>query len=333
MRVVCPILQELMTDPVVCADGHSYERAAIERWFALGRWTSPLTNDRLSHRTLIPNIALRSLIENLENQMPLIQRQQTEQRRAQQLPNVDFFLASRVADDQANGLRKASRKRVPEDMMDIEAPAKMARKWNLNDEDMRGVASQRRSCSFTPKQLAEFEKMNFSLGGASSKAGSKLKKTKTQSAAEKKKVACSSSGVSSRASQPYFRSGSRAAPVPSGKGKPKNWMAHFSQEQLKRFEAEAALGREANSQKRLAKGKTLIRKRRYVKQKTRTKSRAPVSASSRGQWMQCFTPEELVKFSALAARGRLAKDKQKKQKSKPISSRSTTGTSRKLRGN
>ena len=30
----CPISLELMRDPVMAYDGHSYERAAIERWFA-----------------------------------------------------------------------------------------------------------------------------------------------------------------------------------------------------------------------------------------------------------------------------------------------------------
>jgi hypothetical protein len=28
----CPITQTLMTDPCTCADGFSYERAAIEEW-------------------------------------------------------------------------------------------------------------------------------------------------------------------------------------------------------------------------------------------------------------------------------------------------------------
>lgn len=31
---VCSITAELMRDPVMAYDGHSYERAAIERWFA-----------------------------------------------------------------------------------------------------------------------------------------------------------------------------------------------------------------------------------------------------------------------------------------------------------
>ena len=34
-----------MTDPVMTADGQTYERAEIERWFAAGHTTSPLTNE------------------------------------------------------------------------------------------------------------------------------------------------------------------------------------------------------------------------------------------------------------------------------------------------
>ena len=40
---VCPITQEVMQDPVVTSDGHTYERTAIERWFETHS-TSPVTN-------------------------------------------------------------------------------------------------------------------------------------------------------------------------------------------------------------------------------------------------------------------------------------------------
>lgn len=68
-RCVCPITRDLMRDPVICADGNSYEREAIEQWFAAGRWASPLTNERLAHRTLIPNLALQSVIEDLQRRV------------------------------------------------------------------------------------------------------------------------------------------------------------------------------------------------------------------------------------------------------------------------
>jgi hypothetical protein len=39
----CPIsvTDELMKDPVVAADGHTYERAAIEEWFNNGHTNEP----------------------------------------------------------------------------------------------------------------------------------------------------------------------------------------------------------------------------------------------------------------------------------------------------
>jgi len=58
---ICPITQDVMEDPVICADGHSYERAAITHWL-LGRDTSPSTNAPLPHKNVVPNHALRNLI-------------------------------------------------------------------------------------------------------------------------------------------------------------------------------------------------------------------------------------------------------------------------------
>jgi hypothetical protein len=50
-----------MTDPVICADGHSYERALIEAWL-LDSNISPKTGEPLPHRMLVPNHSLRSAI-------------------------------------------------------------------------------------------------------------------------------------------------------------------------------------------------------------------------------------------------------------------------------
>jgi Mg-chelatase subunit ChlD len=64
---ICPITQAEMTDPVICADGITYERAAIEAWFAKGHTTSPMTRQNLAHMTLIPNLALRNTIEAMRS--------------------------------------------------------------------------------------------------------------------------------------------------------------------------------------------------------------------------------------------------------------------------
>lgn len=63
---LCPITAEVMEDPVITADGFSYERSAIEAWLA-SHDTSPLTNNVLPHRLVVPNHTLRSVIrEHME---------------------------------------------------------------------------------------------------------------------------------------------------------------------------------------------------------------------------------------------------------------------------
>merc|ERR1711998_139623 len=52
--IPCPITFERSIDPVVASDGRTYERAAIERWFATGSTVSPITGAPLNNRTLVP---------------------------------------------------------------------------------------------------------------------------------------------------------------------------------------------------------------------------------------------------------------------------------------
>ena len=59
----CPIMHEIMTDPVVAADGHTYERAAIQRWFDQKKQISPLTGMLMASKTFFPNTTLRKAIE------------------------------------------------------------------------------------------------------------------------------------------------------------------------------------------------------------------------------------------------------------------------------
>jgi len=58
----CPISGRLMVDPVVTADGHSFEREAINDWFGRGHMKSPMTGAPLPNAELVPNHALRSAI-------------------------------------------------------------------------------------------------------------------------------------------------------------------------------------------------------------------------------------------------------------------------------
>ena len=70
---LCPITLDLMKDPVVAMDGHTYERSSITKWFA-SHGTSPKTNEELTRKKLVPNHALRAMIIEWHEQHPCIMK-------------------------------------------------------------------------------------------------------------------------------------------------------------------------------------------------------------------------------------------------------------------
>lgn len=61
---ICPITHEIMSDPVMCEDGFSYERSAILEWFSKDKNTSPMTNSVLTSAEVYENEKLKREIEN-----------------------------------------------------------------------------------------------------------------------------------------------------------------------------------------------------------------------------------------------------------------------------
>eukprot|EP01117_Protostelium_nocturnum_P018971 TRINITY_DN8069_c0_g1_i1.p1 TRINITY_DN8069_c0_g1~~TRINITY_DN8069_c0_g1_i1.p1 ORF type:complete len:453 (+),score=103.04 TRINITY_DN8069_c0_g1_i1:51-1409(+) len=61
---LCPITHEIMSDPVVASDGHTYEKDAIKEWFGRGNATSPLTGKKLDDLKLIPSHTMKMLIQD-----------------------------------------------------------------------------------------------------------------------------------------------------------------------------------------------------------------------------------------------------------------------------
>ncbi|XP_039154848.1 U-box domain-containing protein 32-like [Eucalyptus grandis] len=60
---VCPILQEVMKNPLIAADGITYEAEVIQGWLQSGHNTSRMTNLMLGHNNLVPNHALLHAIQ------------------------------------------------------------------------------------------------------------------------------------------------------------------------------------------------------------------------------------------------------------------------------
>ena len=60
--MLCPISLEIFRDPVVAEDGHTYERAYIERSLGASK-RSPLTGEDLPTGRLLDNVAMRNVVE------------------------------------------------------------------------------------------------------------------------------------------------------------------------------------------------------------------------------------------------------------------------------
>ncbi len=62
------LLQKIMTEPVIAADGHTYERAAVQEWL-LHHKMSPVTGVSLAHIRLVPNVLIRSVLARHQQQL------------------------------------------------------------------------------------------------------------------------------------------------------------------------------------------------------------------------------------------------------------------------
>lgn len=55
------VVQVIMVDPVVAADGHTYERAAFQEWL-LHSFMSPVDKTPLKHTRLVSNQAIKNAL-------------------------------------------------------------------------------------------------------------------------------------------------------------------------------------------------------------------------------------------------------------------------------
>ncbi|KAH7537590.1 hypothetical protein FEM48_Zijuj03G0109100 [Ziziphus jujuba var. spinosa] len=106
----CPISLDLMKDPVIVASGHTYDRNSIAQWINSGHHTCPKSGQKLIHMALIPNYALKSLLQQWceENNIPLVDSnlssvsdlERNSNRNGKQNENaVDHISATKIAAD------------------------------------------------------------------------------------------------------------------------------------------------------------------------------------------------------------------------------------------
>lgn len=69
---LCPINRDVMVDPVETSSGQTFERTAIEQWFAAGNKMCPLTMTPLDTSILRPNKTLKQSIEEWKDRNTMI---------------------------------------------------------------------------------------------------------------------------------------------------------------------------------------------------------------------------------------------------------------------
>ena len=59
-----------MFNPVMAADGHSYEYLAILEWLEMGNLRGPMTGEILQNTNLTQNHRLRAIISSFKERLP-----------------------------------------------------------------------------------------------------------------------------------------------------------------------------------------------------------------------------------------------------------------------
>ncbi len=68
-HLLCPITGLPMDNPVIAADGITYEKSAIDDWIQ-NNTTSPLLGSALAHTDLIPNPAVKQMLVAFRTELP-----------------------------------------------------------------------------------------------------------------------------------------------------------------------------------------------------------------------------------------------------------------------
>ncbi|XP_022990647.1 U-box domain-containing protein 1-like [Cucurbita maxima] len=104
----CPISLDMMRDPVIVSSGHTYDRNSIAQWIDSGHHVCPKSNQRLIHVALIPNYALKSLMQQWcqENNVNLFEPtkpcsflKRSNSRRYRSIEPIDHISASKATTD------------------------------------------------------------------------------------------------------------------------------------------------------------------------------------------------------------------------------------------
>ena len=88
---ICPITKDVMEDPVVASDGHTYERIAIMQYLE-NEGKSPITRQEMNESQLLPNRVLKTVIDKWRTENQTIEVVQEEaNNESQEAMNEDIY--------------------------------------------------------------------------------------------------------------------------------------------------------------------------------------------------------------------------------------------------
>lgn len=67
---LCPISQEILTEPVIASDGNTYQRKSITEWFRRGKRKSPVTGEIIENNHINDNHIVKEIIMNFIKKNP-----------------------------------------------------------------------------------------------------------------------------------------------------------------------------------------------------------------------------------------------------------------------
>jgi hypothetical protein len=134
---VCPLTLEVMVDPVLDGEGNTYERKALLEWLKIYHQQSPISRQPLNQKFLVPNIALRDVINGVMGDA-WVQKRTAEL--DEEYPSFEETAGSKKDDATSSSVHHSTKERLTIDTYLSEIGKQLGKDLHLNDQGL---------CTFT----------------------------------------------------------------------------------------------------------------------------------------------------------------------------------------
>ena len=157
--LLCPISREMFVDPVSTITGQTYERAYIEKWFETHD-TDPLTNKHVTGRLLIPNNAIKKVVEDFKKRVAVYVPQTSADKQTDRDREVAVSIWMEQQ-EQSHEIKNGRLNRIDQEIRDMKEKIAECIPENLREqlaalEKTNRAADKKKATELREKQLIEF---------------------------------------------------------------------------------------------------------------------------------------------------------------------------------